>query len=256
LGIVVIHRKLFLGEYFVMQEAGTNITSARLNELMDSISEARRLFENWQDQKTETLIRLDSFSYDIQKIEEDRMRLESRNQEAKKEFDGQVRIYQGQVADLTDQLQLLKFEMEGLKNQATDRELVMDGLRKDLENQKKLKEQLSEHHARKVLEVESDWKNRHDEAMKNEKKIQEGLVAQIADFTQRRSDDESKIERLQRDLNHIRSHMLGVLQGAPTKNNDAGVERANPSEETLTIQSIANSENSATVEDYLKRLGY
>ena len=80
-----------------MQDASTTISTARLNELMTAISEARQSFQNWQDQRTEALIRLDAFSIDVQKIEEEKVRLEQRLVDANKETGAQAKIYQTQI---------------------------------------------------------------------------------------------------------------------------------------------------------------
>ena len=92
-----------------MQDAGSTITTARLNDLVNSISEARRSLQNWQDQKTEALIRLDAFTYDVQKIEDDRLRIVERHEALLRESETHYAIYQKQIGELSDQLQILKF---------------------------------------------------------------------------------------------------------------------------------------------------
>ena len=233
-----------------MQDAGSMITTARLNDLVNSISEARRSLQNWQDQKTEALIRLDAFTYDVQKIEDDRLRIVERHEALLRESETNYGIYQKQIGELSDQLQILKFELEGLKNQTTGKDLEIESLKKELENQERIKEQMIEQHSRRMTEQANEAEKRHREALQSEKRIQESLSGELAEMTLRKSEAISKVERLERDLSHIRSHMLGVLQGD-------GVVPSRAPLDTQNIQKIVGADSEvATVDDYLKRLGY
>jgi chromosome segregation ATPase len=237
-----------------MQDASFSaISTSRLNDLIDSISEARRSLEEWQNQKTEALIRLDSFSYDIQKIEEERNRMAEGLEGAKRESENESRIYQGQIAELTDQLQMLKFELEGMKGQCTEKDLSIDALKKEIGNQDRVKEQLIAQNTKNLAELEALFEKRQEELRIQEKKIQENLGAQLSEMTQRKVEAETKIERLERDLGNIRTQMLGILH-PQAQESGKSVVRLDSGTETHTIQSISKSDT--TVDDYLKRLGY
>jgi len=240
-----------------MQDANTTISTARLNELMTAISDARQSFQNWQDQRTEALIRLDAFSFDVQKIEEEKVKLEQRLLEAKKETDAQAKIYQTQIQELTDILQLHKFEIEGFKNSLVAKDRVIEAQKKEMENQKRMKDQLVEVHNTRISELESEYEKRHAETLSEEKSIQEGLSAELIEMSKRKADVEVKIEKLERELNHIRSHMIGLLH-PKSVTAAAAAEKSDhidPFSETHTIRTTPNS-GAATVDDYLKRLGY
>jgi chromosome segregation ATPase len=237
-----------------MQDASFSaISTSRLNDLIDSISGARRSLEEWQNQKTEALIKLDSFSYDILKIEEERNRMAESLESTKRESENEARIYQGQVAELTDQLQILKFELEGLKGQGTEKDLSIDALKKEIANQDRVREQLIAQHAKNIAELETLFEKRQNDLRSQEKKIQESLGAQLTEMTQRKIEAEAKIERLERDLGSIRTQMLGILHpqaGESVKSN----YRVESGTETQTIQALSKTDT--TVDDYLKRLGY
>jgi chromosome segregation ATPase len=237
-----------------MQDASTIISTARLNELVNSISEVRRSLEVFQDRKTEALIGLDSFTYDIQKIEEERNRLRSQVEDARSEAEQQAGIFQDQIRELTDQLQILKFENESLKGEITTRELSIQGLVAEVEHQKKLRGQQQEAHERQVAALEDAHQKAIADAIEAEKKIQFGLGAQISELIQQRDEAEVRLAAAERDLSQIRTNMLGILQGS-TGTNAKGKGRTDPSRDTKTIQALSQ-ENSSTVDDYLKRLGY
>ena len=237
-----------------MQDASFSaISTSRLNDLIESISDARRSLEEWQNQKTEALIRLDSFSYDILKIEEERNRMADSLESVRREAENEARIYQGQIAELTDQLQLLKFELEGARGQCTEKDLSIDALQKEITNQDRVREQLIAQHAKNLAELEALFEKRNQEMRAQEKKIQESLGAQLTEMTQRKIEAEARIERLERDLGSIRTQMLGILHPQSSETAKAG-SRVESVMETHTIQSLSKSDT--TVDDYLKRLGY
>jgi CRP-like cAMP-binding protein len=147
--------------------------------------------------------------------------------------------------------------MERLKNEITGKDLAMDSLKKEMDQQKRLREQLIEQNAKKIIETQEALEQRHADAIEDHLRTQERVAAELAEMSLRRTEAESKVERLERELKNIRAHMLGVLQADPKvgpgeSKNQEGVLH---SFDTRTIQSLSKKET-ATVDDYLKRLGY
>jgi len=241
-----------------MVDSKASISSLRLNELLTAISDARQALQNWQDQRTGAMIQLDSFAYDLQKMDEDRARLELIIEESKKEADAQAKVYQAQILELTDQVQLQKYEVEGLKQALLQKDLMIEAQRKELEGQARLKDQLVQSHNKRLSEIEIESEKRHAATLVAEKAIQQGISAELLEMSKRRSDAETKIESLEREINHIRSQMIGLLNpNMFGKSGEVSGSAASASEftEMHTIQSTARS-GAATVDDYLKKLGY
>ncbi len=238
-----------------MQDANVSVSTNRLNELLSAISEARQSLQNWQDQKTEAMIRLDAFAYDVQKIEEEKAKLELSVVEARKETEAQAKLFQFQIQELTDALQMHKYEMEGLKHSLKDKDLSIEALKKEMEGQNRLKEQLVATHNKRISELESEYEKRHSQTLASEKKVQEGLSAELLEMSKRRSESESKVEKLEREINYIRSNMIGLLNPKLLNPETVDQEEVDSFSETHTIRTTANS-GAATVDDYLKRLGY
>jgi chromosome segregation ATPase len=238
------------GRVWIMQDASTVISTERLNELVNSIAEVRRSLEVFQDRKTEALIDLDAFTYDVQKVEEDRNRLREQMECARKEYENQAKIFQEQIRELTDQMQLLKFENEGLRSEVTARDLSVQGLISEVEHQKRLREQMQEQHEKHLAVVHEAHQKALADEIESQKKIQLGLAAQVSEVSQQRDEAETRLASVERDLSHIRTHMLGILQGSPASKN-----RSASGPDMTTIHSISEG-NASTVDDYLKRLGY
>jgi chromosome segregation ATPase len=240
-----------------MQDANFSVSTNRLNELLSAISDARQSLQNWQDQRTEAMIRLDSFAYDVQKIEEEKARLEQAVADSKKESENQQRLFQSQIQGLTDSLQMHKYEIEGFKHALVDKDISIEALKKEMESQKRMKDQLVEAHNKRLSEIESEYEKRHAQTLASEKLVQEGLSAELLEMSKRRSEADAKVEKFEREINYIRSNMIGLLNPKllnPTSESKVQTE-VDPFSETHTIRSTANS-GASTVDDYLKRLGY
>jgi chromosome segregation ATPase len=262
-----------------MQDPNMNINSARLDDLVHAIAEARRSLQNWQDKRTEAMIRLDAFAYDVQKIEEDRARMDQKISDLKHETQSQAKIYQSHVGELTDQMQLLKLESENLRNEILDKNMVIESLHKEIEAQKVLRGQLVHQHAQKQNELRAELEVKFANQIWDLKMKNESLASQLLDSSERCASSETQVEKLERELAQIRSHMMGILQAAPsgagaeahprrasTTSGAQAMELSKKAEfETQTIQSVSGAGASAesashsaapTVDDYLKRLGY
>jgi chromosome segregation ATPase len=238
-----------------MQDANFSVSTHRLNELLSALSDARQSLQNWQDQRTEAMIRLDSFAFDVQKIEDEKARLEKALEAAKNETEKQAKLFHDQFQEMSDLIQMHKLEIDGFKHALKDKDIALEALRNEMENQERLKEQMVEAHNKRLSELESEYEKRHAQTLAGEKLVQEGLSAELLEMSKRRSDAEEKAEKLEREINYIRSNMIGLLN--PKMLSPARESRKEDDflSETPTIRTTSNS-GAATVDDYLKRLGY
>jgi chromosome segregation ATPase len=258
-----------------MHDPHLSVNSARLDDLVQAIADARRSLQNWEDRRTEALIRLDSFAYDVQKVEEERARSDQRILDLKHEAQAQAKIYQSHVGELTDQMQLLKLETENLRNEILDKNMLIESLHKEIEGQKVLRGQLVQQHSQKQNDLRAELEVKFSNQIWDLKMKNESIAAKLLESTERCAAAETEVEKLERELAQIRSHMMGILQSNPAgaeskprKNPAQSEASAEPSKkaemETQTIQSVAgatagNPHESAaapSVEDYLRRLGY
>jgi chromosome segregation ATPase len=248
----------------------TNLNQNRLDDLISTISEAKRSLNNWQDKRTEALIRLDSFTYDIQQIGEEKKRNADAITELKTEILSQAKVYQSHVSDLTDQMQLLKLENENLRNEVLDKNLNIEAMSKEIDNQRLMREQAAKLNSAKLEEtrVESDLKA--TKQIEEYKSQNEFLNVKIVEIARLKAEIEMKADRLEREIMQIRSHMLNVLEvnqsGFNEKKkpetvamNSDGTLRTTPATdmsmtEVKRLRAVEIEPDS--VEDYLKRLGY
>jgi chromosome segregation ATPase len=247
----------------------SNLNQNRLDDLINTISEAKRSLNNWQDKRTEALIRLDAFTYDIQMIEEEKKRATDAMVELKNEIQSQAKVYQGHVNELTDQMQLLKLENDNLRNEILNKNLNVEALNKELENQHAIREQQAKLNADKLVEIRNEAEAKAVELIAEYKSQNEILNARLIEITRGKDEAEKRAERVERDIVQIRSHMLNVLEvnqsGFPEKKkvnlavNSDGTPRATPATD-LSMQEVkklrAVEIEPDSLEDYLKRLGY
>ena len=201
----------------------SNLNQSRLDDLINTISEAKRSLNNWQDRRTEALIRLDAFTYDIQRIGEEKKKSVEAIAELKNEIAAQAKIYQSHVNDLTDDMQLLKLENENLRNEVLERNLSIDAMAKEVENQSLIREQqinigvakLNEVRAEmeaRISEVRNETEARADQEIQEYHSQNEFLNAKVVEMARQKSEIEMRAERLEREIVQIRSHMLNVLE--------------------------------------------
>jgi hypothetical protein len=134
---------------------------------------------------------------------------------------------------------------------------------------------LVQQHSQKQNELRSELEVKFANQIWDLKMKNESVAAQLLESSERCAAAETQVEKLERELSQIRSHMMGILQAAPDtaprRQAPAGasvfagpVEPSKKAElETQAIQSVAgavadpaNLDGSPSVEDYLKRLGY
>ena len=258
-----------------MQDSSLN--QNRLDDLIHTISEAKRSLNNWQDKRTEALIRLDSFTYDIQMIGEEKKRNADAINELKTEIQNQAKVYQSHVSDLTDEMQLLKLENENLRNEVLDKNLNLESMAKEIENQRLMREQQSKLNADRMSEVRMEAEHKTAQMIEEYKTQNDFLNVKVVEMARLKAEVEMRAERLEREIVQIRSHMLNVLEvnqsgfnerkkpethaaapAAPQFNSDGSL-KTTPAVD-LSMQEVkrlrAVEIEPDSVEDYLKRLGY
>jgi chromosome segregation ATPase len=258
-----------------MQDSSLN--QNRLDDLINTISEAKRSLNNWQDKRTEALIRLDSFTYDIQMIGEEKKRNADALTELKNEIQSQAKVYQSHVSDLTDEMQLLKLENENLRNEVLDKNLNIESMIKEIENQRLMREQQAKLSSERLQEVRMEAESKAEQMIEEYKTQNDFLNVKVVEMARLKAETEMRAERLEREIVQIRSHMLNVLevnqsgfnekkkpvanpaaQAAPVYNSDGSLKTTPATEvsmqEVKKLRAVEIEPDS--VEDYLKRLGY
>ena len=235
----------------------------RIDDLMSAITQARKSLQNWQDQKTEALIKLDALSYDIRMISEEKDRANESAAQTKKEMENEVRIYQNHVDNLSDQVQLLQIEREGLQNQLNQALQENQNQLKELArlktSEQKLQSDLKNGIAAMQVETEARLSAKYEELYQGEidrlkKQLQE-LNDQNRALMSERSDAEERSARFERELDGIRSHMMSVLRVAEKK--ETAPAESHPAPEKIDARKLRAVEiESGSVDEYLKRLGY
>ncbi len=248
-----------------MQDSNMNVT--RLDDLLNTISEAKKSLTNWQDKRTEALIRLDAFTYDIKMLEEEKKKTSTMIVDLKKELQNHAKVYQSHVSDLTDQLQLLKYESETLRNEILDKSLVIEAQQKEIEGQKAIRDQLVAVHQEKQAEIRADMELRLQNQTWEYRVRNEDLASRVSDIAKQKIEVELKAERLEKEMAQMRAHMmnmldvknLGDLETRPPAA-ETPVKKAAPVNTDFSMQEVkklrAVEFEPDSVEDYLKRLGY
>jgi len=245
---------------------GLNTNQNRISDLMNTITEARKSLQNWQDQKTEALIKLDALSYDIRVIGEEKDRAKEAAETLRKEMENEVRVYQGHVDHLTDQIQLLQIEREGLENQLNEALAENQDSRKEILRLKAYEQELQEELKTGIAAIQQETEARlsaqfekryQDELQQLRDRIQ-NLNEQNFELLNRRNESDERANRLDRELDGIRSHMMSVLRvadGAVTSREAVSAEpKPEPKIDARKLRAVEIESGSVDVD--LKRLGY
>ena len=247
----------------------------RLDELLNSINEARSSLNHWQDRRTEALISLDSFTYDIKMLEEEKKRSSAELQDVKNELSAQIRIYKSHVSELTDQMQLLKLDNENLKNEILSKSLVIEKHLKEIENQKLIREQLQAEHDLKELDLRAELETHFSQKIWELQMRNDAMSVKVQEANEKRAESKSRADRLEIELSQLRAQMMSALRmesevasddRAPMMNAvsaEPAVKkptREMTSARDLTMQEVRKlrpvSAEAESVDEYLKRLGY
>lgn len=184
----------------------------RLDELMNTIKNARTSLNEWQDKRTQALISLDAFTYDIKMIEEEKNRSEAALQEVKNELKSQVRVYQSHINELTDEVQLLKLENENLKNEGLAKDLVIENQLKEIENQKLIHEQWVNQQEERDQAIRADVEAKFSHEAWELQLKNDALNAHLLEANERRIDYKNRCDRLELEIMQIRTQMINALK--------------------------------------------
>jgi chromosome segregation ATPase len=245
---------------------------SRVDDLMNTILEARKSLQNWEDQKTEALIKLDALTYDIRMIGEEKDRAKETATIIKKEMESEIKVYQNHVDNLSDQIQLLQIEREGLQTQLNQALLENQSHLKELARLKTSELKLQDDLKNGIAAIQHETENRisakYEQAYNEEIQMMKQQIAELSSQNQsilnQRNEAEERANRFERELGGIRSHMMSVLQvasGAHTQaaatvnpKNVAPRPAAEPKIDSKRLRAVEIE--STSVDEYLKRLGY
>ena len=252
------------------------MNSNRLDDLLSTIDDAKKSLTNWQDKRTEALIRLDAFTYDIKMLEEEKKKSSTMIVDLKKELQNHAKVYQSHVSDLTDQLQVLKFEIEIFKNDVLDKSLTIQHQQLELDSQKAIRDQMTQTHQEKLsqmaqanqdklAEMRADMELRLQNQTWEYRVRNEDLASRVSDIAKQKIEVELKAERLEKEMAQMRAHMMNMLD---VKN--FGELETRPPAAEAPVKKTVNTDFSMqevkklravefepdSVEEYLKRLGY
>ncbi len=265
--------------------SGSGISTSRLDELLNSINQARNSLTHWQDKRTEALISLDAFTYDIKMIEEERKGFSIELQDVKSDLNAQIRIYQSHVNELTDQLQLLKLENEGSRNEILSKDLLIENHLREIINQEKIREQLQNQHASREADIQNEVETRAAQKIWDLEMKNEALNLKLQEVAEKRNEIKLRAERLELELVQLRGQMMNALKVSPMSEEsfaevgikatpvvatvnaseapagaESGQKTAKAASSKMTMEEVRKlrpiEAEGDTVEDYLKRLGY
>jgi hypothetical protein len=206
-----------------------NLKTNRLDELLGTITEARKSLQNWQDQRTEALIQLDALSYDIRQIEEEKNRSAELITALKAEIEDRAKVYQSHVESITDQMQLLKVEKEDVSNSLNE---AIERLQKQLDESELQRNRQRESEAeivatweKRLAEQKADFEVRYAEQQHRHREQVEGLNTEINTLLEKieilksqAAETEMRADRNDRDLQVFRSQMMNLLRVSETEN--------------------------------------
>lgn len=195
----------------------------RLDDLLTTITEARKSLQDWQDKRTEALIQLDALSYDIRQIEEEKSRTADLITALKNEIEDRAKVYQSHVESVTDQMQMLKVEKE-------DAELKLNEAIQRLQKQLDESELARNRQAEREAEINSEWEARlneqrtdfevryTDQQNRHRNQVEElngeinTLLGKIETLKAQVAEAEIRADRNDRELQVIRSQMMNLLK--------------------------------------------
>ncbi|MBS1958817.1 MAG: hypothetical protein JST80_05020 [Bdellovibrionales bacterium] len=204
-----------------------DLKTNRIEELLGTITDARKSLQDWQDKRTEALIQLDALSYDLRKIEEEKKRNAELIEALKNEIEDRAKVYQSHVESITDQMQMLKVEKEEAEIKLNE---AIDRLQTSLDNSELERNRLTESSKERENEIVSTWERRlaeqrtdfeikiSDQFNRNRNQVEELnneiniLLEKIEILKAQNAESEIRADRNDRELSVIRSQMMNVLK--------------------------------------------
>ena len=174
-----------------MQDSNLNGNSNRLDELLTTITEAQASLSDWQAKRTDALIRLDSFTYDIKQIENEKKRSAAMVMELQEELRSQSAVYKAQIKDLTDQLQELKLERDNLYKGIDARDQKIEAVVKEAQ-----------------IEIERQIEQKVGEVCREN----ERLKIRAQELSEAKAELQVRADLFSKEITQMRSKMLSVLK--------------------------------------------
>ena len=237
----------------------------KVDDLLTTITEARKSLEQWQDRKADALIQLDALSYDIRVIEEEKNRTRDLIADLKNELKNQAGMFQAHIDVMTDEMQLLKIEREDLLKQLEWAQIALEKQKTENEIQHDSQIRLEAIAAQKVADTRVEYEARlRDQEVQYKKQIA-SMVERYEYLTNEKKEYEKRSDILETELQGVRSHMMSVLRMTDTVVSApsaaaSGVQESPKSGTKLRAAEIDHevsiSAGGSTVAEYLKRFGY
>ena len=184
----------------------------RINGLVKTINEARKALEKWQDHKTEALIEMESLSYDIQIVEEEKARAFEQMENMKAEMKNQQWAYQNHVETLTDQMQMIKFQNEELQGQLQSALDEIHRQQREIEGHKEEQKKIEAGQSTLVAKAKSELEVKISDLQHQHRHQLESMTNKLDSIHAQKSEVESKARKLEADLQVIRTQMLNALR--------------------------------------------
>lgn len=260
--------------------------SRRYQYLVETLQSAKKSLEDWQDQRTEALITLDSFSYDLRQLEAEKHQI-------REEYEECVRVFQAKEKSLQEQVLSLTLKSEEWRARFEESETKSKNLVAEREHFKAIAEQEKQNQieVRAKCEFEKnalvkELDGRIEEARIEDAQRIEKLIRDLQILAGEKERAEYRSRRAEQELQAFRAQILGIMKEseegqlsiretvsakpevAPVEieepvtnrrvevsanaNND--IENENPASEVP--EENGNPSVHTTVYEYLKRLGY
>ena len=264
--------------------------SKRLDQLLETLNDARKSLDNWQDQRTQALINIDSFSYDVRLIQEEKNQILEEYQKCREVFDAREVVLKNQIETLADQVQELKLDKDNLQKDLEISRSETSAARAEIEKHIYAFSNLEEKHAADLVRLKADIELKDTFARKQDTATIEKLTAEGALIQGERDRQEARARRAELELQTLRSQLQTALNHSAgshssfeaLKNSVHGTHSlaanqstghgpssgVNSTTSVINEPAVANAAGSfmsggtiekparELVQDYLKRLGY
>ena len=238
---------------------------SKIDQLISTISQARKSLADWHEQKTEALIQLDSLTYDVELIRDEKNRAEETNAVLRNEIETNSKIYQAHVEALMDQIQTTRTEKDEVQRELGNAMMRIDALERDAEEKAIADAKIEANQRIRVAEARSEVEIRMaDETQRLKGQIAD-LVTQVQLIQSEKHEAEARNMGLEKELNGIRGHMLNALRNtadipqaaAAPAQSSARTTKAAPVIYSDASKVVRDSNGDVeTVEAFLKRFGY
>lgn len=262
-------------------EMAEDVRSRRYQQLIQTLTEAKKNIEDWQNQKTDALITLDSFSYDLRQLELEK-------QQIKEEYEECLKVSQAREREWSEKLIQMNLQMEEWRARAEEQEQRANNYKAEKEHF----EAKAEEEKNKAIETRAQCDaekaahaKRLDQRIEEARRIDREQIDLLSHERMVLAGEKERAEirsrRAEQELQAFRAQLLGLMKQseegqlsssegvrmpqAPdpkiavtsnTKPEVVAVEEVSTPEIQLSANTETHKPVQATVYEYLKRLGY